>query len=135
MIIAQIVLLAIFKHRLKDTTLTEGSELKLRCETVEENCHVQWFKNDVEIKIQPDGMKKENTRIHTLCISKTSSEDIGTYSIKIGGAESIAKLDIKGYICNNSRLRYSFKVTFTDQTYVYKKKKENKDHIPKAIVQ
>lgn len=81
-------------------TNMEGLDTKLECETEDENCHVQWFKDDVEIINPLDRMKIEKTqgRLHTLFISKTSVEDSGKYSIAIKGVKSIAKLDIKGNI-------------------------------------
>ncbi|XP_071149137.1 uncharacterized protein [Mytilus edulis] len=88
---------AIFERRLVDMTNMEGLDTILECETVERNCNVQWFKDNVEIINQLDKVKIKKTkeRLHTLFISKTSLEDSGTYSIQIKGVKSIAKLDVK----------------------------------------
>lgn len=85
-------------------TNMEGLDTNLECETVERNCNVQWFKDNVEIINQLDKVKIKKTkeRLHTLFISKTSLEDSGTYSIQIKGVKSIAKLDVKGNQCKSS---------------------------------
>ncbi|CAG2188075.1 unnamed protein product [Mytilus edulis] len=87
---------AIFKRRLIDITTMEGIDTKLECETVEENCHALWFKDDEEIDL-PARMTIERTQgcLHTLSLAPTSVEDSGTYSIKINGATSIGKVYIK----------------------------------------
>lgn len=94
----------------------EGIDTKLECETVEENCHVLWFKDDEEID-SPARMTIERTQgcLHTLSLAPTSLEDSGTYSIKINEATSICKVYVKGNTFN--KVHFSVTVlstTFTD---------------------
>lgn len=93
----------------------EGLDTNLECETVEENCNVQWLKDNVQIIDQPDKMKKEKTqgRLHTLFIPKTRLEDRGTYSIRIKGAKSVSKLDVKGNVSNSSYSICMIKYVYT----------------------
>lgn len=75
----------------------EGIDTRLECETVEENCHALWFKDDDEID-SLTGMTIERTQgcLHTLSLTPTSLEDSGTYIIKINGAKSVCKVYVKG---------------------------------------
>ncbi|XP_063411252.1 uncharacterized protein LOC134694185 [Mytilus trossulus] len=87
---------AIFKRRLIDITTMEGIDIKLECETVEENCHALWFKDDEKIDLLARmTIERKQECLHTLSLAPTSVRDSGTYSIKINGATSIGNVNVK----------------------------------------
>ncbi|CAG2199073.1 unnamed protein product [Mytilus edulis] len=85
---------AIITRPLENVTIMEGLDTILECETEEENCPVQWLKNDKEISNQSDRIKMIG-KIHRLTILQTSLEDSGTYTVKTKGRTSHAVLTVK----------------------------------------
>ncbi|CAG2235183.1 unnamed protein product [Mytilus edulis] len=85
---------AIITRPLENVTIMEGLDTILECETEEENCPVQWLKNDEEISNQSDRIKMTG-KIHRLTLLQTSLEDSGTYTVKTKGRTSHAVLTVK----------------------------------------
>lgn len=89
-----------FKEKLKNTTIVEGSKTIFECQTEERNGFVVWFKNELEITKDTENMKMEafSGCVYKLTISKTSIENGGNYKINKKAICSEAVLDVKGNI-------------------------------------
>ena len=81
---------------LKDKKVKEEETATFECELSKPAKEVTWLRNgepltpDDRVKVSSDGKK------HTLTIDKATMDDATKYTIKIGDAESSAKLTVEG---------------------------------------
>ncbi|CAC5373142.1 TTN [Mytilus coruscus] len=89
---------ALFKRQLDNITIMEGLDIQFDCETEEENSSVEWFKDNVLIKMNTKNIKMEKLpgNIHKLTISPARLKDSGRYRIEKNGINSEAVLEVKG---------------------------------------
>ena len=86
-----------FLRPLEDVQLNNvGLEAVFECEISKPEAKAEWFKGDQAIKRSVKYNTTSKDGVHTLTISECQNEDIASYTIKVDGASSTAKLSIAG---------------------------------------
>ena len=86
-----------FTGPLKDTTVEEGEEVTLECETSKPGQKVDWYrdgkkimKSDKRATVASDGVK------HKLTIKDAKLPDAAEFTAKVGDVDTAAKLTVSG---------------------------------------
>jgi len=86
-----------FVRSLKDVLLNDpGVEAVFDCEVSKPDLKAEWFKGDKAIKRSEKYSITSKNGKHSLTISDCQVDDVASYTIKLGGISSTAKLAIKG---------------------------------------
>jgi len=103
-----------FARGLEDVQLEDlGLEATFDCEVSKPDLTAEWFKGDKPIKRSEKYNITSKNGTHTLTINDCQVDDVASYSIKLDGISSTAKLAIKGNgrrICARFNRSYHFSV-------------------------
>jgi len=92
-----------FVRGLEDIQLNDlGLEAVFNCEVSKSDLKAEWFKGDKPIKRSEKYNITSKNGQHSLTISDCQVDDVSSYTIKLDGISSTAKLAIKG----NQHLRF-----------------------------
>ena len=86
-----------FVRGIEDVQLNDlGLEAVFNCEVSKSDLKTEWFKGDKPIKRSEKYNITSKNGQHTLTISDCQVDDVASYTIKLDGISSTAKLAIKG---------------------------------------
>ena len=86
-----------FVRGLEDVELNDlGLEAKFDCEVSKADLKAEWFKGDKPIKRSEKYNITTKNGQHSLTINDCQIDDVASYTIKLDGISSTAKLAIKG---------------------------------------
>ena len=86
-----------FARGLQDVDLNDlGLEATFDCEVSKSDLKAEWFKGDKPIKRSEKYNITSKNGQHSLTISDCQVDDVASYTIKLDGISSSAKLAIKG---------------------------------------
>ncbi|XP_032893805.1 myosin-binding protein C, slow-type isoform X4 [Amblyraja radiata] len=82
-------------RELEDTDGLVGERVELECEVSEENAHLKWYKNGVELGVSSKYRFRTEGTKHWLIIPEAAKTDTGSYSVKTAGGQSTAALKVE----------------------------------------
>lgn len=81
--------------KMEDLTIAEGEKATFNIELTKGDAWVRWYKNGVELQFSDHIQLSIDGKKQKLKIYKTTSEDAGEYSCKVGDQESVATLTVE----------------------------------------
>jgi len=86
-----------FVRGLEDVELNDlGLEAVFQCEVSKADLKAEWFKGDKPIKRSEKYNITSKNGQHSLTVGDCQADDIASYTIKLDGISSTAKLAVKG---------------------------------------